>query len=234
MISNFPRWKEHGSVSPTTSLCIVYHVSLQPVPKTQHRPSCVCSQTGSTSSLCHSFLPARVNPSGKWWGGRARSWDWHSVSPAALGLSSQPGHPASPEHHLPNVLLSRAPASGLKSWKEHPIHGSWSPSQLAYRILALKAGWASGQEASLACPCFSLGKGIGGLGWPEVALGSRMALGSTGAPCTQEGANSINWICQGLGAALTSLRSLAQALSAQKDLCVLLCKSSQASWEGKG
>lgn len=74
-----------------------------------------------------------------------------------------------------------------------------------------------------------------------MALGSRMALGSTGAPSpqvqlTQEGTNSINWICQSLGAALTSLRSLAQALSAQKaaDLCVLLCKSSQASWEEKG
>lgn len=148
----------------------------------------------------------------------ARSLDCHSAFLLQhWELSSQAGDLATPwcrRCHLPNVLLSGVLASGLKrtscTWQLKSITAvtrTYAHS-LGWRwILAPEGGWASGQQASLTCPCFPLGKGIPGLAWPEMALGSRMVPGSTGihssqVQLTQKDAKSFNWVCQGLVASL--------------------------------
>lgn len=88
-------------------------------PNTHHRSSsCVSALRLAAPPPCAiSSLQRGWIPPGKCFRSRELGLA-PSVSPAALGLSSQAGDLATPlcrRHHLPNVLLSCASASGLKS-----------------------------------------------------------------------------------------------------------------------
>lgn len=202
------------------------HVSLLPPPNTHHWPPSSVSafrQETAAPNPCAIFFPfnnhqARFIKESTLAGDRSTQLGLPlSISPPALG-TEQPGWRSCYTLVQEMPSARRPPQWCFSKWAQKNIlymaaevHHSCHRNIRTQPGLEVDSG-SGGRlgkwpKASLTCPWFPLGKGIPGLAWPEIALRCQTVPGSIGIhssqmQLTQEDANSVNWVCQGLVASL--------------------------------